>query len=206
MKILLLGATGRVGSHLLELLLKNEHRVTVLVRDELKLTVKHPNLCVIKGNTLSISDLEKSLRDVDGVISALNTDGKNTLSQTMKLLIPLLEANKIKRIVTVGTAGILQSRVEPTILRYVSTESKRKSTTAAADHEKAFTILKSSLLNWTIVCPTYLPDGPITKQYRTEIDFLPIDGKSISTGDTAYFTYQAFFDNKFHQTRVGLSY
>jgi len=206
MKILLLGSTGRVGSHILKLLLNESYEVKVLVRDEQKIQFNHPNLSIIKGNSLNKLDLEKALTDIDGVISGLNTDGENTLSRTMELLIPQLEKMNIRRIVTIGTAGILQSRVEPSILKYLSSESKRKSTTAAADHEKAFNQLKASMLDWTIVCPTYLPDGPISKEFRIEKDFLPIEGKSISTGDTAFFAFKEFFENKYVQSRVGISY
>ncbi|WP_088010648.1 NAD(P)-dependent oxidoreductase [Gottfriedia acidiceleris] len=204
MKILLLGATGRVGSFLVELLLEAKCEVIALVRDEQKITINHEALTVLKGNTLNEKDLNLALKDVDGVISTLNTEGENILSKTMGLLIPLLEMKKINRIVTIGTAGILQSRVDPTILRYLSSESKRKSTTAANDHEKAFNLLNDSQLNWTIVCPTYLPDGPITKNVRAEKDYLPIDGKSISTGDTAFFAFKEFFECNFSKSRVGI--
>lgn len=206
MKILLLGATGRVGTHILDLLLEKNHEVKVLVRDEQKISIQHPLLTVLKGNALDFADLKKAINDVDGVISALNTDNNNTLSTSMKLLVPLLEQVHIQRIVTIGTAGILQSRVEPQTLRYLSSESQRKSTTAAADHEKAFHVLDASQLVWTIVCPTYLPDGAITKNYRVSENFLPSEGKSITTGDTAHFAVNEFFEQQYKQTRVGISY
>lgn len=207
MKVLLLGATGRVGNQLLELLLNSNHEVIALVRDPQKLNFEHSSLTVISGNTLNFVDLDKvTSSQITGVISALNTDGNYTLSKTMDLLIPLLESKKIERFVTIGTAGILQSRSEPNTLRYLSSESKRKSTSAAADHQNAYFKINSSKLEWTIVCPTYLPDGPITKQYRLEKDFLPINGSSISTGDTAYFAFIEFFHKNFVKTRVGISY
>ncbi|WP_088069119.1 NAD(P)-dependent oxidoreductase [Gottfriedia luciferensis] len=206
MKILLLGATGRVGSFLVNLLLEAKIELVLLVRDESKITIQHDLLTVLSGNTLNVQDLQKATENVNGVISALNTDGVNTLSRTMELLIPLLEKKNINRIVTIGTAGILQSRLVPSALRYLSPESKRKSTTAAIDHERAYQSLKASQLNWTVVCPTYLPDGPIRKKYRLEKKFLPLDGKSISTGDTAYFAFKEFFECKYNRTRVGISY
>ncbi|MGG2028145.1 NAD(P)H-binding protein [Gottfriedia sp. S16(2024)] len=204
MKILLLGATGRVGSFLVDLLLEAKCEVIALVRDEQKITINHEALTVLKGNTLNENDLNLALENVDGVISALNTGSENILSRTMGLLIPLLEMKKIGRIVTIGTAGILQSRVDPTILRYLSSESKRKSTTAATDHEKAFNLLNHSQINWTIVCPTYLPDGPITKDIRAEKNYLPIDGQRITTGDTAFFAFKEFFECNFSNSRVGI--
>jgi putative NADH-flavin reductase len=204
MKILLLGATGRVGSFLVDLLLEAKCEVIALVRDEQKIAIHHEALTVLKGNTLNEKDLNVALENVDGVISALNTGGENILSKTMGLLIPLLELKKISRIVTIGTAGILQSRVDSTILRYKSSESKRKSTTAATDHEKAYNLLNESLLDWTIVCPTYLPDGPITKNINAEKNYLPFDGQRITTGDTAFFAFKEFFECNFSKSRVGI--
>lgn len=206
MRILLLGATGRVGKQILDILLEENHEVTVLVRDVQKLTIQHPLLKIIQGDVLKIEDVRKSIEGTDGVISALNTNENETLSKSMQILVPLLEELHIQRIVTIGTAGILQSRIEPTTLRYLSSESKRKSKTAAADHEKVFHLVKGSRLNWTIVCPTYLPDGPMTKNYRVSEIFLPEEGKSISTGDTAHFAVKEFFEEKYSQYRVGICY
>lgn len=206
MKILLLGSTGRVGSIIVKLLIEAGHEVTVLIRNKEKLTMKHSNLIVIEGNSLNKQDLDIATNKVEGVISALNTDNNQTIHMTMSTLIPILERKKIHRFVTIGTAGILQSRIQPSKLKYLSSESKRKSTKAAEDHEKAYHLLKQSTLDWTIICPTYLPDGPITKIYRTEIDFLPVEGSSISTGDTAYFTVKEFFQNDSSRKRVGICY
>jgi putative NADH-flavin reductase len=206
MNILLLGATGRVGSTILDMLLKTEHCVTVLVREPNKLSFQRSNLKIITGDVLNPETLSNALSGIDGVISSLNTDGNDTLSKTTERIIPLLVSNNIKRIVTIGTAGILNSRIDSTTLRYKSSESKRKSQTAAQDHEKAYNLFQKSNLDWTIICPTYLPEGEITKQYRIEDDFLPLNGQSISTGDTAHFAVNEFFDCNHIGKRVGISY
>lgn len=206
LKILLLGATGRVGSHIARLALQDNHHVTALVRSPEKLQIKHENLNVIQGNVLNKEDLEKAMRGQDLVLSALNTDGANTLSESMPLIIEAMEKEGIKRIITIGTAGILQSRVESSVLRYQSSESKRKSTRAAEDHHKAYDLLKESALDWTIVCPTYLPDGERIGTYRAERDFLPEGGVKISVPDTAEFAYRQIESTEYIKARVGLAY
>ena len=199
LKILLLGATGRVGSHIARLALQDNHHVTALVRSPEKLTV-------IQGNVLNKEDIEKAMRGQDLVMSALNTDGTNTLSESMPLIIEAMEKEGIKRIITIGTAGILQSRVESSVLRYQSSESKRKSTRAAEDHHKVYDLLKESALDWTIVCPTYLPDGERIGTYRAERDFLPEGGVKISVPDTAEFAYRQIESSVYIKARVGLAY
>ena len=206
LKILLLGATGRVGSHIARLALQDNHHVTALVRSPEKLEIERENLTVIQGNVLNKEDIEKAMRGQDLVMSALNTDGTNTLSESMPLIIEAMEKEGIKRIITIGTAGILQSRVESSVLRYQSSESKRKSTRAAEDHHKAYDLLKESALDWTIVCPTYLPDGERIGTYRAERDFLPEGGVKISVPDTAEFAYRQIESTEYIKARVGLAY
>ncbi|MBY0203228.1 MULTISPECIES: SDR family oxidoreductase [Paenibacillus] len=206
MHILVLGATGRVGSQIVTLALQDGHQVRAMVRTLEKVDTQHDRLTVIQGNVLEPNDLVHAMHGVDAVISALNTDGTTTLSQSMPLLINAMGQEGIKRIITVGTAGILQSRTEPEKLRYQSSESRRKSTRAAEEHEQVYTLLRASTLEWTIVCPTYLPDGEIRGNYRVERDVLPEGGTEITVGDTAEFTYRQLSDRRFINTRVGICY
>jgi len=71
---------------------------------------------------------------------------------------------KIPQILLLDKAetGILNSRTESGKLRYQSNESKRKITRAAKEHHKVYELLESADLDWTTVCPTYLPDGEHT--------------------------------------------
>lgn len=206
LKILVLGATGRVGRRIVSHALTDGHVVTVLVRTPDKVQVNDKNLRIIQGNVLNKNHMETVMLGVDLVISALSTDGTNTLSESMKLILEAMHKENVKRIITVGTAGILQSRVTPSLLRYQSSESKRKSTHAAQEHHKVFEMLTDSQTEWTIVCPTYLPDGECTSNYRVERSFLPEGGVVITVGDTAEFAYQQINSTKFLKSRVGIAY
>lgn len=206
MNILILGGTGRVGSHIVSFALQDKHQVTTLVRTPEKLQRKDENLTILQGNVLNKDDISRAMRGMDVVISALNTDGGNTLSVSMPLIIEAMENEGIKRIITVGTAGILQSRVSPDVLRYQSSESKRKITRAAEEHHKVYDLLQQSNLEWTIVCPTYLPDGERVGNYRIERNFLPENGVKISVPDTAEFTFSQITNSDFIRTRVGIAY
>jgi putative NADH-flavin reductase len=92
------------------------------------------------------------------------------------------------------------------LYRFQSTESKRRLTFAAEEHAKVFEKLAATNLDWTVVCPTYLPDGVATGQWRTETNFLPENGVEISVGDTAEFAYKELLDPQFIKVRVGLAY
>jgi uncharacterized protein len=204
--ICLFGATGRVGSVILENILANHHSVKALVRDSSKLNRSEPGITIINGNILNESNLATTMTGTDTVISALNTDGTTTLSESMPLIIRNMKMQGIKRIITIGTAGILQARSEPHLYRFQSSESRRKSTRDAEEHLFAYLILKNSGLDWTIVCPTYLPVGKRIGIYRYCKDVLPENPTSISIFDTGDFAYQQLFSDEFIGTRVGLTY
>ncbi|MCH6264843.1 NAD(P)-dependent oxidoreductase [Neobacillus citreus] len=206
MNILILGATGRVGSQIVTYALHDKHHVTVLVRNPEKIQINNQNLTIIQGNVLNKDDIVRAMHGIDVVISALNTDGTTTLSESMLFIIEAMENEGIQRIITIGTAGILQSRTTPNLLRYQSSESKRKSTRAAEEHHKVYELLKQSILDWTIVCPTYLPDGERVGRYRIERDFLPEGGAEISVPDTAEFTFKQIEASDYKKSRVGIAY
>ncbi|CAM4133883.1 NAD(P)-dependent oxidoreductase [Saccharibacillus endophyticus] len=205
MRILILGATGRVGSLIVEHALRDGHEVTALVRDPGKVRARE-GLTVNKGNACNAADIRRVMEGQQAVISALNTDGTTTLSDSMPIIIDAMREFGIRRIVTVGTAGILQSRTEPELLRYQSSDSKRKSTRAAEEHRRVYELLQASELDWTIGCPTYLPDGEAVGGYRMERDKLPEGGERITVGDTAEFVYGQIKDRQYIHARVGIAY
>jgi putative NADH-flavin reductase len=211
MNLLLLGATGRVGRYILEYASEDGHAVTVLVRSPDKLEDYAPGygnqLQIVQGDATNAEDVAQALKGgATIVISALNTDGTTTLSANIALLIRLMQEQSISRLITVGTAGILQSRTESDLYRYESSETRRRSTRAAEEHRRVYELLRESALDWTIVCPTYLPDGARTGIYRVEKDFLPEGGSQITTADTADFTYRQCKSYEFIRTRVGIAY
>ncbi|MCA1061908.1 NAD(P)H-binding protein [Rossellomorea sp. AcN35-11] len=200
MKIALFGSTGRVGSVVFQQA-RTAHEVIRLMRTD-KGATDHD----IVGDVLNEPDVMRTIEGCDAVISCLNTDKKDVLSRSMPLLLKAMRHHGVKRIITCGTAGILQARKDSRLYRFQSDESKRRSTTAAEDHLKAFFILQASEMDWTIVCPTYLPDGERIGVYRTEKDILPQGGKSISIYDTGDFMYKQLSDDTYSRSRVGISY
>lgn len=211
MNLLLLGATGRVGRFILEYALADGHTVTALVRSPDKLEdyiLRYGTLLqIVQGDATNAEDVAQALEGgTTAVISALNTDGTTTLSVNIRLLIRLMQEQSVPRLITVGTAGILQSRTEPGLYRYESSEPRRRSTRAAEEHRRVYELLRDSALDWTIVCPTWLPDGARTGIYRVEKDLLPEDGTQIMTADTTDFTYRQLSSSDFLHTRVGIAY
>lgn len=206
MNILVLGATGRVGTQVVSRAIDNGNQVTALIRNPDKMKIAHKNLKVIEGNVLNKDDILNAMSGVDLVVSALSTDGTTTLSQSTPLIIEGMKTFGIKRIIIVGTAGILQSRVSPDLLRYQSSESRNRSTRATEEHHKVYNFLAESDLKWTIVCPTYLSDSEATGNYRIERNFLPTDGVMVSVQDVGEFITRLISASDYINTRVGIAY
>ncbi|MYL32393.1 NAD(P)H-binding protein [Pontibacillus yanchengensis] len=206
MKLTILGGSGRVGQKIARLAHDQGYQVQALVRDISKARELIPFATLIEGDATNTEDLQKALIGSHGVISSLNTDKTTTLTTAFPLIIEHMNQLGIKRIVTIGTAGILNSRYEEGKFRYQSSESKRTKTFAAEEHAAVYKMLEQSTLDWTIVCPTYLPEGEEESEVRYELDMLPIDGKKITTGDTAKFAFETFQEHRFSRTRVGICY
>ncbi|WJE72713.1 NAD(P)-dependent oxidoreductase [Bacillus albus] len=206
MKVCILGATGRVGSAIIKLALKDSAEVTALARDVKRIAIQDERLRMIEGNVLNENDIKKAIKGSDIVISALGTDRSGTLAKSMPHIIKQMEEEGVYKIITIGTAGILQARTNLNLYRFQSMESKRKTTTAAEDHLAAYKLLSSSNLCWTVICPTHLIDGDVTGVYRTEKDVLPEGGAKITVGDTAQFTWNLCSENEYENSRVGISY
>lgn len=109
MKIALLGASGRVGQAFLTQAAADERfDIFALIRSQ------HADLPLSKdrtvmGNACRLEDVKKIMENAEIVISCLGTDGDDTLSTAMAHILSAMEEQHIKRLITIGTAGILDS-------------------------------------------------------------------------------------------------
>ncbi|OUZ06699.1 NAD(P)-dependent oxidoreductase [Bacillus pumilus] len=205
MKIALFGAHGRVGQAFLRFVqVDDRYIVRSLIRTNREEMLA--GMFQVTGNSRNRDDVLETIKGADIVVSCLSTDGDDTLSVSMEHIVQAMKQSNTSRIITIGTAGILKARQQPELYRFETNESKRPTSRAAKEHAKAFELLQSTDLDWTIICPTYLPDGEVTRSYRYEKDFLPIDGKKISVEDTAHFLYQQLNSKEFVHQRVGIAY
>ncbi|SDJ42490.1 NAD(P)-dependent oxidoreductase [Salimicrobium halophilum] len=205
MDIAILGATGRVGSAVANALAK-EHNVTALVRNMDKAhQMLDSDISLIEGDVLDEQSLTQALVNKDVVFSGLSTDKTTTLSESIPEVIRIMKENGVPRIITIGTAGILNSRTEEGKLRYETNESKRRLTFAAEEHEKVFRTLAEEDREWIILCPTYLPDEQTQGPLREEIDYLPEEGKKAPVQDVADIAIREILSPSYKNVRVGLA-
>lgn len=111
-KIVLIGASGYVGSAILREALSRGHQVTAIVRNPAKLTVQDPKLTVLGGDVANVYFLTSQLREKDALISAFNPGWSNPhiYKETLDGYAAILSAVRksgIPRMLMVGGAGSL---------------------------------------------------------------------------------------------------
>lgn len=111
-KVALIGASGFVGSAILNELLNRGYQVEALVRQPEKITVSNAALTVTKVDVADQQSLEAIFKGYDNVISAYNPGWANpnlyedTLANYPKILNAAKNAG-VKRLLIVGGAGTL---------------------------------------------------------------------------------------------------
>ena len=68
MKLFILGATGGIGRHLLQLALERGHHVTAYVRSPQKIESTHARLNVVQGDVFNPDQLARSMAGHDAVL------------------------------------------------------------------------------------------------------------------------------------------
>jgi putative NADH-flavin reductase len=209
MKLLVFGATGGTGREIVAQALDQEHVVTAFVRNPAALTTKHEKLKLAQGDVLDYPSVEAAVRGQEAVLSALGVRKlrKNTiLSDGTKNIIRAMEQHGVKRFVCESSLGVGDSRgqlgwvfnlfIIPLFLR-----------NSFREKEVQEQCIKQSNLDWIIVRPAVLTNGPRTGVYRSGFSTTDrtIKGK-ISRADVADFMLKQLTDNTYLRQTPGLSY
>lgn len=192
MNIVLIGATGYVGSAILAEALDRGHHVTAIVQHLDKLP-QRKNLQGVKANVYSAVELGRRLGTPDAVISAFNagTTGPDVQALQVKGMESIIAAVKIagiKRLLVVGGAGSLE--VAPGLQLVDTPEFPEEWKQGARGSRDSLNILKKEGdLDWTFFSPAaFLHPGERTGTFRLGLDHPIFDesGKSsISIQDYA---------------------
>lgn len=169
MKILIFGATGHTGQELVKQALARGHSVTAFARSPEKLRVSGAQLRVVQG-TLDPESMLPAIEGQDAVASALGASGPWTSSPAqvtgIRKIVECMERKSVGRLVYQSALGVGDSRDDlgflvrnllvPILLRRVF-----------AEHLIAEDAIRASKLNWTIVRPTNLTNGPAQGSYHS---------------------------------------
>ena len=184
MKIALIGATGFVGSAILQEALNRGHEVTAIVRYPETLQA-HPKVYPQKGDVYNEEEVARLVAGHDAVVSAFNPGWSNPdiYNQQVKGTRAIISGVKkagIKRLLFVGGAGSLEVKpgVQSVDLPGFPSEYKE----GALATREALTMLRQETgLEWSFLSPSAdVFPGQRTGQFRLGTDQLLKNAKGES--------------------------
>lgn len=210
MKVIVFGATGGIGRLLVAGALDLGHAVTAFVRNGQVLEPRE-GLRVVQGDLFDPQSVGEAIDGHRAVFSALGSRSLKAdpvLSRAVPLIINGMHFHMVDRIITVGAAGALYpaGKYQPPIVSVLFGIARATVLRhPMADLRAQERLLSASDLDYTIVRPPRLTDGPATRTYRVLPDALPSSSRRISRADVAEFMLQQLTDPRFHRRGVYLA-
>lgn len=213
--LILIGASGFVGSAILAEALARGHKVKGVVRHPEKITLRNQNLIVEKGDAAFSELVSKLCKGADAVISAYNPGWTNPdiAADTLRIYPAILEGVKnsgVKRFLVVGGAGSLF--VSPG-LRLMDSGTMSESYLPAVKALATFyleNLNREKELDWVFFSPAgTLAPGKRTGRFRLGKDDLIKDAEgnsNISLEDYALAMLDEVEKPSHHRERFTIGY
>jgi len=180
MNVVLFGATGMIGSRVLQELVSRGHGVTAIVRDPKRVTANSA-VKAVKGDLLNPSEAASLVKGADAVISAYGPGPENpekVVDATHSLIAAAIQAG-IKRVIVVGGAGSLL--VAPNMRVVDAPNFHQEWKGIALAHADALEVLRKADLDWTYLSPAaVIQPGERTGKFRLDTDNLVKDAQGNS--------------------------
>lgn len=217
-KLVLIGASGFVGTAILNEAMERGHQVTAVVRHPEKITKKHENLTVVKCDATSPAALAEIAQGSDAVISAYNPGWGNLrqYEETLENYPKIVEGVKrsgVSRLLIVGGAGTLF--VKPG-LRLVDSGMLPEAWLPGVKSLGEFflnILSKEKDIDWVFFSPAgnlgNMEPGVRTGKYRLGKDNMLFDEKGesfISVEDYAVAMIDELEQERFHRERFTAAY
>ncbi len=168
-RVLIVGATGGTGRHLVAQALERGYTVTALAREPSRLQVRDPRLTVVRGDVLHGRSVEEAMRGQEAVLCALGHRRyfypTRILSEGTRHILRTMETHGVARLVCETSLGIGDSAgrmglyytflVIPVVLPFYFWDKTRQER-----------LIAESGVEWVIVRPGVLTDGPRRERYR----------------------------------------
>ena len=207
MKLIIFGATGTLGRHLVEQALARGHRVTAFARRPDALELEHHCLDRCAGDVLDRQAVADAVRGHDAVVIALGAGRKGTVrSVGTRHVIEAMQRHGVRRLSCLSTLGAGDSRAHLNFFwkRIMFGFLLRD---AYADHQAQEACVAESDLDWIIVRPGAFTNGPATGTYKHGFPATEPDLKlKISRADIADFVLRQLSDDTYLRQSPSLSY
>lgn len=211
-KVALIGATGFVGSHILQELVGREYEVTAIARSLDKLPAGE-KVKAVEADVTDIEALSAAIKGNQVVISAFNAgwsnpDIYNDFMKGSEAILKAAENSGVKRYIVVGGGGSLYIGGKQIVDGTDFPAKFKAGATAARDYLNV--LKKETALDWTFVSPALdMFPGERTGKYRlgTESPVFNKKGNSeISVQDLAVAIVDELEKHQFSRKRFTAGY
>lgn len=165
MKVVLYGASGMIGSRILQELVGRGHQVTAVVRHPEKIATS--GVKVVKGDVTDPVSVAATAQGAEAAISAYApppTEVGTLLTATRALLAGLATAG-VRRLLVVGGAGSLE--VAPGVQLVDTPGFPEAWKGVALAHRDVLPVLEASNLDWSYLSPAaFIQPGERTGKFR----------------------------------------
>ncbi|HVJ06119.1 MAG TPA: SDR family oxidoreductase [Candidatus Saccharimonadales bacterium] len=186
MRLAIFGSTGGTGLELTRQALEKGHSVRVLVRNPNKMPLTNANMRIVLGSVLDHESVTKTVLGADAVLSCLGQRNllRNThvVSVGTRLISEVMKEQGVRRLVVESAFGAGESLALTTGLQKLVF-----ATLLLAPYEDKNLMepdVKNSGLEWTILRPTMLTNGPRTGRYSVTVGRRP-ETSRVSRADVA---------------------
>ena len=213
--VVLIGASGFVGTAILNELLNRGHKVTAIVRDPAKVTASNPNLKVIQADVTDNDVLIEASKGKDAVISAYNPGWKNPniYEETLKnypLIVDSVKKAGVERLLIVGGAGTLFYAPGKMVMDADDVPAKLLPGIKSLGEFYLNTLRKENDIDWIFLSPAAnMTPGERTGKFRIGKDDLVVDvngDSNISVEDYAVAMVDELEQKHHHKERFTIGY
>ena len=217
MKLAIFGATGATGQCLVEQALDQGYDVTAFARNPLALTTRDAHLSIVTGDVFHPANVEEAVANQDAVLCTIGGHDRLRVALSRHPRQPglcavgtrnILDAMKkydVSRLICLSAWGIGDSKDRlPFVFKYIILPLLMKE--EYEDKEAQEQLIEQSTLDWTIVRPSRLTNGPRTGSFRMKSSLKFTSQSSISRADVADGMLRQLTDSTFRQKCLEMSY
>lgn len=210
--ILVIGASKGIGRHAVEQALERACSVRAMARGVDRLGLEHERLEMFAGDATDADDVRCALEGVDAVIMALGIASGlaarmqpvTLFSCATEILVAEMRARGPKRLIAVTGYGAGESRKAMNPVEGIG--HRLLLGRAYDDKDVQERIVGDSGLDWTLVRPTILTNGPQTSEYQVLKSPESWRNGLISRADVAQFLVDRALDGEYLHEAPVLAY
>lgn len=209
MKILVIGASHGIGLEIVKQGAAAGHSISAMARSPERISIVSAKQIYIKGDILDVNAVEDAVKGQDAVCIAIGINPTfkqvSVFSEGTANVVKAMKQHSCKRLLCITGIGAGDSRGHGGFL-YDKIFNPLLLGKMYADKDRQEEIVRNSGLEWTIIRPGFLTNGPRTGQYQVLSDMRGVRAKKISRADVADFILREVVRRKYRSGIVLLTY